>query len=204
MKKELRQKVHFKYCGKCAYCGKNIKYKEMQVDHIHPQHLSHLENLDNESLLNYCLTNKYASDLCKDDNFWEKRFKNIFGELGTTKPEKRSWKNHFLTVLYHLGKYEEEPWDFFGAISWLVNEPTEDIQYYIPPTPKLIKDQSEIVRNLYWFSQLGKEITIAYPIDKYQALTPIERIYKSNTKDFTPAMVLQLVYDFYKEHLTKE
>ena len=36
MKKELRQKIHFKYCGKCAYCGKNIEYKDMQVDHIIP------------------------------------------------------------------------------------------------------------------------------------------------------------------------
>jgi len=37
MKKELRQEVHLKYCGKCAYCGKDIQYKDMQVDHIIPE-----------------------------------------------------------------------------------------------------------------------------------------------------------------------
>lgn len=37
MKKELRQQVHFKYGGNCAYCGKCIKYKDMQVDHIIPK-----------------------------------------------------------------------------------------------------------------------------------------------------------------------
>ena len=29
-----RQKVHQKYSGHCAYCGKVITIKEMQVDHI--------------------------------------------------------------------------------------------------------------------------------------------------------------------------
>ena len=29
-----RQKVFNKYDGHCAYCGKEMKYKEMQVDHL--------------------------------------------------------------------------------------------------------------------------------------------------------------------------
>ncbi len=41
MKKELRQKVHFKYCGKCAYCGKDVAYKDFQVDHIISQNRFH-------------------------------------------------------------------------------------------------------------------------------------------------------------------
>jgi len=36
MKKQLREKVYAKYCGHCAYCGKDIEYKNMQVDHINP------------------------------------------------------------------------------------------------------------------------------------------------------------------------
>lgn len=32
-----RQKVYEKYGCKCGYCGKNLKIKEMQVDHILPQ-----------------------------------------------------------------------------------------------------------------------------------------------------------------------
>ncbi|WP_024831622.1 HNH endonuclease [Ruminiclostridium josui] len=37
MKKEIRQAVHRKYDGHCAYCGKEIAIKDMQVDHIEPQ-----------------------------------------------------------------------------------------------------------------------------------------------------------------------
>ena len=36
-----RQKVYVKYGGHCAYCGSEIKYKDMQVDHIFPQAKSH-------------------------------------------------------------------------------------------------------------------------------------------------------------------
>jgi len=33
---ELRQKVWLKYNKHCAYCGKELKYKNMQVDHLKP------------------------------------------------------------------------------------------------------------------------------------------------------------------------
>ena len=36
MKKGERQAVYQKYNGHCAYCGKVIEYKEMQVDHYIP------------------------------------------------------------------------------------------------------------------------------------------------------------------------
>jgi len=41
MKKELREKVYNKYEGHCAYCGKEIEYKDMEVDHIFPQARNH-------------------------------------------------------------------------------------------------------------------------------------------------------------------
>jgi uncharacterized protein (TIGR02646 family) len=37
IKKETRQKVYEKYGGKCAYCGRKIEYKDMQVDHFIPK-----------------------------------------------------------------------------------------------------------------------------------------------------------------------
>ena len=36
IKNEMRQRVWEKYNGHCAYCGKEIKYAEMQVDHAIP------------------------------------------------------------------------------------------------------------------------------------------------------------------------
>lgn len=36
MKRELREKVWEKYGRRCAYCGKELTYKQLQVDHIDP------------------------------------------------------------------------------------------------------------------------------------------------------------------------
>ena len=36
-REELRQKVWFKYNKHCAYCGKKIRYREMQIDHKRPR-----------------------------------------------------------------------------------------------------------------------------------------------------------------------
>ena len=35
--KAVRERVHQKFGGRCAYCGKPIEYKRMQVDHYLPQ-----------------------------------------------------------------------------------------------------------------------------------------------------------------------
>ena len=43
-----RQKVYERYDGHCAYCGREIKFKQMQVDHFWPQFLAHFQpDLDN-------------------------------------------------------------------------------------------------------------------------------------------------------------
>lgn len=34
--KKVRESVYAKYGGKCAYCGRKIAYKDMQVDHFLP------------------------------------------------------------------------------------------------------------------------------------------------------------------------
>jgi len=34
--KKVREAVYNKYDGHCAYCGKEIEYKDMQVDHLIP------------------------------------------------------------------------------------------------------------------------------------------------------------------------
>ena len=34
LSKKVRQEVYAKYNGHCAYCGKPIEYKDMQIDHL--------------------------------------------------------------------------------------------------------------------------------------------------------------------------
>ena len=42
-----RQKVYEKYNGHCAYCGKAISIKDMQVDHILPKRNGGTDDIDN-------------------------------------------------------------------------------------------------------------------------------------------------------------
>jgi 5-methylcytosine-specific restriction endonuclease McrA len=42
MKKEIRIRVYNKYNNHCAYCGRVIMYKDMQVDHLIPKARAHL------------------------------------------------------------------------------------------------------------------------------------------------------------------
>lgn len=47
MNKSTRLKVYEKFGGRCAYCGKQIELKEMQVDHIVPLRLGGADSFEN-------------------------------------------------------------------------------------------------------------------------------------------------------------
>ena len=56
MTKKQRQQVYAKYSGHCAYCGKEISYEEMQVDHIKPKQRGWVynpENVGTDTMDNY-------------------------------------------------------------------------------------------------------------------------------------------------------
>lgn len=42
-----RQKIWEKYGGRCAYCGKEIALKDMQIDHIIPKRNGGEDSIDN-------------------------------------------------------------------------------------------------------------------------------------------------------------
>lgn len=47
-----RQSVYDKYNGRCAYCGLELPYEKMQVDHYWPQLLKHLKPDENNNDIN--------------------------------------------------------------------------------------------------------------------------------------------------------
>jgi len=51
MKTAMRKMVYAKYNGHCAYCGREITFKEMQVDHIFPRcsNVANVESLSNKN-----------------------------------------------------------------------------------------------------------------------------------------------------------
>lgn len=50
--KALRQTVHEKYNGHCAYCGRKIAYKDMQVDHFLPLRAWGIEDAGTDDIAN--------------------------------------------------------------------------------------------------------------------------------------------------------
>lgn len=59
--KKTREEVHKKYNGHCAYCGKKIEIKEMQIDHMYPKSLGPnyarlVGKIELESMENYMPT----------------------------------------------------------------------------------------------------------------------------------------------------
>lgn len=48
--KKVREAVYQKYDGRCAYCGKKIEYKEMQVDHLIPIQQERLKKYSEEEI----------------------------------------------------------------------------------------------------------------------------------------------------------
>ena len=72
MNKKTREAVYQKYDGHCAYCGKEIEYKAMQVDHMYSKaygesYARMVGKVELESMENYMPTcrrcNNYKSNL---------------------------------------------------------------------------------------------------------------------------------------------
>lgn len=64
-----------------------------------------LSQLDDKSLLDFCITHKYGSTLCKDELFWKKRFIKTYGY--TEKNDNRSWKDFYMNIIYYNDKFKE-------------------------------------------------------------------------------------------------
>ena len=43
----MRIKVYHKHMGRCAYCGIDIKYKDMHIDHIASKRRGGIDNIEN-------------------------------------------------------------------------------------------------------------------------------------------------------------
>lgn len=51
--KKVRLQVYDKYDGHCAYCGKKITYKEMQLDHLIPRQRERFGKYSEEEIENF-------------------------------------------------------------------------------------------------------------------------------------------------------
>lgn len=86
--KKIREIVHLKYDGHCAYCGKEITIREMEIDHIIPKY--HIEegyakvDYDKDDIIN-------LNPACKSCNRYKDTFTiEKFREQIQSIPEKLS------------------------------------------------------------------------------------------------------------------
>lgn len=112
--KKTREEVHRKFDGHCAYCGKKIGIKDMQIDHMYSKTLGQsyakiVGKVDLESMENYMPTcrrcNHYKRGDCiemfrKSMNYLHERLEKIYIvkvaiDFGILKLEKFDGKFYF-------------------------------------------------------------------------------------------------------------
>ena len=83
--KKTREAVYAKYDGHCAYCGKKIEYKDMQLDHLIPVQRERFGRYTEEQI--ECFENYFPS--CRRCNHAKRSFSlEYFREFIETIPKK--------------------------------------------------------------------------------------------------------------------
>ena len=76
------------------------KQVEKTLSGIKDVDLKILSELDDESLLRFCVTSKYGSEICKDETFWRNRLTVKYPDSVTFKDPQRTWKSWYLNLTY--------------------------------------------------------------------------------------------------------
>lgn len=106
-RKKHRQRIHDKYGGRCAYCGCELKVKDMQIDHIHPKRRVYdpefdISELDKDDNLN---------PACRQCNYYKSDFlMEEFREQMQTLHE-RAMKPFIVRLAVKHGILEYKEWD---------------------------------------------------------------------------------------------
>ena len=141
-----------------------------------------LMDVDDETLLNACLTNKELYRICNvDQYFWRDRYIKKYGQHAAQfKPQEQSWKNHYLQSLIDLQTFKN-PMDFFSIIVWKEN--VEKSFYIDKKTNTLIPLSNAprwVMNNLYSLKLEDIDVihyfseTVSQKIISYKKVTPIE------------------------------
>lgn len=108
--KRIRQLVYEKYNGHCAYCGCELKYEDMQVDHINSVfHAEYNQEPVDDSIENY-------NPACRSCNFYKSTLdietfrKNI--ETSLIKKLRKDF-NYKMLIKYRLIKEDFCPVKFY-------------------------------------------------------------------------------------------
>lgn len=101
--KKVREAVYNKYDGHCAYCGKKIEYKEMQVDHLIPVQRERFGRYTEEEI--ECFENYMP--VCRRDNHYKRAHSlEVFRKYIEEIPKKLYRDNYIYKVGLDYGLIE--------------------------------------------------------------------------------------------------
>ena len=104
--KKVREAVYDKYQGHCAYCGKKLEYKDMQLDHMIPRQREHFKKYTEEEI--ECFENYMPS--CRRCNHYKRAHSlETFREMIETIPQKLVRDNYIYKVGLDYNLIEEHP-----------------------------------------------------------------------------------------------
>lgn len=102
--KKVRIDVYNKYDGHCAYCGKVLEYKDMQVDHLIPHQRERFKKYTEEEL--ECFENYNPS--CRRCNHYKRAHSlETFRQMLEEIPAKLTRDNYIYKVGLDYGLVEE-------------------------------------------------------------------------------------------------
>ncbi len=148
-----------------------------------------LMDVDDETLLNACSTNKELYRICNTDSFWRNRYIKQYGEHAASFKEKgRSWKNHYMQTIIDLQKFKD-PMDFFTHIAWKNN--VDESYFFDFDNGKLtpLKDAPEWVMNNLHLLKIPFVDILSFDPDAlllssiYKNITPIDLLQKVGRSD---------------------
>lgn len=117
VKKEVRERVWLKYDKKCAYCGSDLEYKQMQIDHIQP----YWYNATEEDCKRYKVTKGEHEESnfnpsCARCNRWKSTF------------SLEQFRNEIQQQVKRLNKYNS---NYRLALDYkLITEEIKNVQFY--------------------------------------------------------------------------
>jgi 5-methylcytosine-specific restriction endonuclease McrA len=106
--KKVRIEVYNKYDGHCAYCGKEIEYKDMQLDHLIPRQRERFKKYTEEEI--ECFENYMPA--CRRCNHYKRAHSlEVFRQMIAEIPKKLYRDNYIYKVGqdYKIVSAIEEP-----------------------------------------------------------------------------------------------
>ena len=147
-----------------------------------------LSELNDKDLFSFCIVNKYANRLCKDEHFWMNRFLERFGE--PHKPDYMYWRKYYLQVVKDVNDLKD-PWKFFDILFTRIGGIFRNI--FRDPDINVWR-MSQKQQNQYYYLDLG-----SHPIVfRLNQTTGDDLFIEREYKNLTPEKLLKMVSDFYR------